>query len=424
MSSHLYDPVDHDALRAAYLEVAAPPSGPDPVLEGIMEGFPPPADKRVGRHNWLTYPYSTWAFRNVSKLFPTEAIRREGAAPAPSRHTPWPLEDLAFDSVCGLRVTLDMHLRASQTCGLLVIRNGAVVFERTYHGLQVGDRHAWFSVSQVLVGLIVEELIYRGALSHDTQVAQLIPDLAGTAYATASVGHLLDMTVGVDYREDYTDPTSHASHYTYASGLIRPADGQVCAQSLHSYLLSLRQNRAHGGFFQYVTANSEVLGWVAEVVTGLAFPRLVQRLWRSLGCEDDGLYITDAWGRGITGAGVCSTLSDLGRVGLLLANKGRLDNRQVLPAKLFERILGSAEPAYLRDNCDYSHWLPGGAYKSQFYVLDNRALMGSGIHGQYLYADTRTQTVIVKFSAAREAAGLLDIDTVRLLRLIADLQVV
>ena len=59
MSSHLYDPVDHDALRAAYLEGTAPPSGPDPVLEGIMEGFPPPADKRVGRHNWLTYPYST-----------------------------------------------------------------------------------------------------------------------------------------------------------------------------------------------------------------------------------------------------------------------------------------------------------------------------------------------------------------------------
>jgi len=56
------------------------------------------------------------------------------------------------------------------------------------------------------------------------------------------------------------------------------------------------------------------------------------------------------------------------------------------------------------------------------YVLDNRALMGCGIHGQYLYADTRTGTVIVKFSAAREAAGLLDIGTVRVLRLIGDLQ--
>lgn len=423
MSSHLYDKVEHDQLRAAYLQAANPAAGPDPLLEGIMEGFPPPPDKRVGRHNWLVYPYSTWSLRNVSKLFPTEPIRHEGASAAPLSHNPWPLEDLAFTSVCGLRVTLDMHLRATQTSGLLVIRNGAIVFERTYNGMQVGDRHAWFSISQVLVGLIVEELVYRGTLGYDTPVAQIIPDLTGTAYAQASIAHLLDMAVGVDYIEDYTDPASHSSHYTYASGLIRPAAGQTRPESLHSYLLSLRQNRPHGGFFQYVTANSEVLGWVAEAVTGLPFSRLVQRLWRSLGCEGDSLFITDSWGRGIAGAGFCSTLADLGRLGLLLANKGRLDNRQVLPGRIFERILGEADPGGVQGNDDYREWLPGGAYKSQFYVLDNRALMGSGIHGQYLYADTRTGTVIVKFSAAREAAGLLDIDTVRLLRLVAELEV-
>lgn len=423
MSSHLYDKVEHDQLRAAYLQAANPGRGPDPSLAGIMEGFPPPPDKRVGRHNWLHYPYSSWSFRNVSKLFPTEPVRREGALPVPASHTPWPLESLTFDSVCGLRVTLDMHLRASQTSGLLVMRNGTIVFERTYNGMQVGDRHAWFSVSQVLIGLIVEELVYRGGLKHETLVAQVIPDLMGTAYAEASIEQVLDMAVGVDYLEDYTDPASHASHYTYASGLIRPAAGQARAESLHSYLLSLRQNRPHGGFFQYVTANSEVLGWVAEAVTGLPFPRLVQRLWRSLGCADDSLFITDAWGRGIAGAGFCSTLADLGRVGQLLANKGRLDNRQVLPTRIFERILGAAEPGVMQGNADYSQWLPDGAYKSQFYVLDNRAFMGSGIHGQYLYADTRTGTVIVKFSASRQAAGALDIDTVRVLRLIADLQV-
>lgn len=422
MSSQMYSRRDYDYLRALYQRSAEQPAEEAPT-QGIMEGFPPPPELRVRRDNWLEYPYSTWSFRNVTKLFPTVPVYRDPSWASDLDYQPVDLDGLRFKSICGQEVTLAAHLKATHTNGFLVIRNNTILYERHFGQMHGSDRHAWFSVSQILIGLVIEDLVYRQALAPETKVVDILPDLATTAFGQATVANLLDMSVGVDYREDYNDPESHSSHYTYASGLIQRRKGETRAESLHSYLLSLQQNRSHGGFFQYVTANSEVLAWVAETVTGQSFPLLVQRLWRNIGCESDSLFITDAWGRGIAAAGLCSTLLDMGRLGVMLANKGRIGHRAVLPACLIENILGSADASRFQDTPDYSQWLPGAAYKSQFYVLENRVLMGCGIYGQYLYADTRTGTVIAKFSSAGEAADPLDIDTVRLFRLISDFEV-
>ena len=41
-----------------------------------MQGFPPPADKRVDKSNWLAPPYNRWAFQNISVVHNTEVVSR------------------------------------------------------------------------------------------------------------------------------------------------------------------------------------------------------------------------------------------------------------------------------------------------------------------------------------------------------------
>ena len=45
--------------------------------------------------------------------------------------------------------------------------------------------------------------------------------------------------------------------------------------------------------------------------------------------------------------------------------------------------------------------LPKGVYRNQWYLSDTTspAILGIGIHGQWLYIEPRTQIVIVKFSS-------------------------
>ena len=62
--------------------------------------------------------------------------------------------------------------------------------------------------------------------------------------------------------------------------------------------------REHGIDFHYVTANSEVLGWVIENITGTPIAELIgARIFEHLGAERDAFYITDRLGKAVAGGG-------------------------------------------------------------------------------------------------------------------------
>ena len=50
---------------------------------------------------------------------------------------------------------------------------------------------------------------------------------------------------------------------------------------------------------------------------------------------------------------------------------------------------------------DFANFLPNGNYRNQWYLNDigSPAILAIGIHGQWLYIEPKSQTVIVKFSS-------------------------
>ena len=295
------------------------------------------------------------------------------------------------------------------------------MYERYFNGQQPHDRHIMFSVTKSLIGTLGEHLVSLGKLDPQALARHYVPELEGSAFGDATVRQLFDMAVGIAYSEVYDDPASESSQYGYACGFQPAPEAYRQFESLYQYLPSLRKRGEHGGFFHYVTATTEALAWVMERAGGEACSTLLEQVWSALGCERDGYFMADPWGRGVAGAGFSATARDMARFGQLLLDGGQQDGEQLSAADAIARILGGADPAIYANNADFSHWTPGASYRSQWYVFNDhsQALMAGGIHGQYLFIDVPSRTVMVKQSSLPEAVDEQDADSVRMLRAIA-----
>ncbi|WP_043310455.1 serine hydrolase [Pseudomonas sp. ML96] len=401
------------ALHSAYRESSEP--APE-----LMQGYPPPPEQRVTWQNFMTPPHNRWAFHNLGRIRPNITVERGDGQICPLPVAPYAIDDFRFQSAAGHQVSLDEHLTATHTDGWLVMKDGKVVQERYANGHQVHKRHIMFSVTKSLIGLMAEQLILDKLLDDQALASRYVPELTGSAFGDASVRQLLDMAVSIDYDEVYDDPNSGSSQFGYACGLTPPPPGIDACQSLYEYLPSTRKRGEHGGFFHYVTATTEALGWVMERASGRSCAAMLGDIWKWLGCERDAFFVADPWGRNVTGCGFNATLRDMARYGSMLLNQGRCQRRPLISRKAIAAVLEGGNPSVYAANETFSQWSPGATYKSQWYVYPGNALLAVGIHGQCLYVDFTQQVVIVKQSSMPVAESILDIDTLRLIRSLAN----
>ena len=387
----------------------------------LMQGFPATPEHRVTWNNWMRAPFNQWGFRHLSRLRPSIDVSAGSGPAGQLQEDPRALDQLCFDSESGLGIRVIEHLVASQTDAFLVMQDDTVLYERYFNGQRACDRHIMFSVTKSLIGTLGEQLVTRGVLKPERPAAYYVPELAGSAFGEATVRQLFDMAVGIDYSEVYDDPNSESSQYGYACG-FQPAPAQYAQfESLYQYLPSLKKRGSHGGFFHYVTATTEALAWVMERASGKACSQMLEEVWGRLGCDRDGYFMADPWGRNVAGAGFSATSRDMARFGRLLANDGRQDGVELLSPETVARIAAGASPAIYAQNAEFSRWTPGASYRSQWYVFNDhsQALMAGGIHGQYLFIDKPSGVVIVKQSSLTDAVSPFDNDSVRMLRAIA-----
>ncbi|MES2600671.1 MAG: serine hydrolase [Pseudomonadota bacterium] len=367
--------------------------------KNLMNEFPPSRDNLVTLANWRIQPYSEWSFHNVRRVLPTANI-------AASKH-PVPLEsslaeigNVAFEGNKG-PTTLREALRTTNTKGFVVLRRGRIAAEWYASGMDATTPHIVFSVSKSITGALGGVLADKGFLNPNRPVTDYVPEVSSSVYGGCSVRHLLDMSVGIAFTEDYVDPDGDVARYRRAVGwdVIKP--GQSTMQ-LREYLATQKPDgKPHGHAFHYVSTNTDLLGWVYERAAGRALSDLLSEyLWTPLGAEADAYITLDAEGAMRAAGGICAAPRDLARFGEMIRQRGVANGKQVIPGWWIDDINDNGDPeAWARG--EFAEMFPDAAYRSKFYQIDRkrRTLCCIGIHGQWIYIDPISELVIVRVAA-------------------------
>jgi CubicO group peptidase (beta-lactamase class C family) len=381
-------------------------------------GFP---RSEVSLANWRLAPYSAWSFHNAAEMVPSAVIAAADGSEPPAADPSWLL---AQTRAGGAQEKIDDFLRRSHTDALVVMKDGKFVadFHAPHHDPRAP--HIVFSISKSLTAILAGMLQEDGALDPNSPITDHVPEVAGSAYGDATVRHLLDMAVALDFDESYLDPESDFARYRRAM-LWNPQLPGRAEEAMLGFLASLKKGAGdHGAPFRYRSPNSDLLGIVVERAAGRRYAELMsQRLWKPMGAKADGFVTVDREGTARAAGGVSVTARDLARVGELMRNGGVTGGKRVLPESWVQDTLTGGDADAWRQG-DFAHLLENGRYRNKWYQTGfaNGAFFAIGIHGQWLWVDPEAAVVVVRLSSQPEPVDdPLDLECIALFSRIAEL---
>ncbi len=387
--------------------LTAQESNPDTM--GWMQGFPPVADKtiRFTDADYFAFPKLRWTVCNFRELMPSVSVRRGVEAVSALPADP----DAGLDAVTftplggGADMTWNDAFDANYTDGIMVLHKGRVVYERYDGCLDETTWHGAMSVTKSLTGLMAEVLVAEGKLDETAPVADIIPELADSAFGDATVREVLEMTTALDYSEDYSDPDAEVWTYAQAGSPLPKPEGYDGPRSYFEYLQTVQKDGTHGDAFGYKTVNADAAGWLVARTTGVSVADyLSNRIWSQIGAGREAFYTVDSIGTPFAGGGFNATLRDMARFGQLVLNDGKWGDAQVIPSEAIARIReGGNTEAFAKAGYEL---LPGWSYRGMWWVShdDHGSFAARGVHGQTVWVDPAADMVIVRF-ASNPVAG-------------------
>ena len=319
-------------------------------------------------------------YRNMDKISWTRAVPAGGDAfPLPTE-----LRELGGIEINTEQVsmTVDEYVRKQNVAGLIVVKNGTVVYERYELGNTRESRWLSYSVAKSVTSLLVGAALKDGYIrSVDEPVTDYLPRLRNSAYDTSSIRNVLQMASGVEWTEVYDDPQSDINRVTWPT------------LELYEYLRNKPRAAAPGETYNYNTGETNLVGTLVRSAVGNNLSTyLSEKIWKPFGMEYDAYWVLSEEGGGeFGGSSLNATLRDYARIGLFALRNGRLSNGEtVLPdgwmAESVTPSAGNAEYGYL-------WWLHGDA-----------AYSAAGIFGQGIYVSPRENLVIALHSAREHAS--------------------
>lgn len=366
-----------------------------------MQGTPPPSEWRVPGADWDRPPWNRWSFQNVRSLMPTACVSRGTGPVAPLDVDFQDVGQIEFQAVDDTPMTVDGMLDATYTDGFLVHIGGKTIFESYQNGMRPDSLHLAQSVSKSVTATVTGILIGRGLLDPSEQITAYLPELEETGWNGATLQHVLDMTSGVRYSEEYTNPASDIGKTDVACGWkpMPPDTSTDWPTCIWDQIVTLGERDAvHGARFEYRSIETDVIAHAMERVTGKRLPDLIStELWRHIGAEQDACFTVDRSGYGLAQGGFNATLRDFTRVGLLHLNEGKIGDVQLLPNDWVQDIRNGDHGLF---NDASREFLPNGRYRNQFWIEDanDQTVMCLGVFGQLIYISPAYNMVAVKLS--------------------------
>ena len=370
-----------------------------------------PDEERLGKsQNYPVGNASTWygnpnrvgawsAMHTVPGIQTRLVSRAPDAKPLPKAAQPVAV----FYRYRNLNYTLADYLERQRATGLLVLKNGEIVAEHYRYGRKDEARFLSFSMSKSVTALLVGAALERGSIaSLDDPAEKYVKALAGSPYGATTVRQLLRMSSGLTFTERY-DGSDDIARLSRASAGVAGAGTPV------DVLRSISDRHSPAGQkFVYASAETDVLGRILAGATGKNMTELTRDwLWQPMGAEHDAYWRIGADGQEQAYGTFNASLRDWARLGLLVANDGKVGNQQIVAR---EYLLDATDPARQPEAFKPRMATPYFGYGYQFWLMPmkERTFAMQGVHGQAIYMQPSTGIVMVMTSVWESASGRQD----------------
>ena len=169
--------------------------GPDAEEYGASSGYP------IGERGACS-SFRVGCYSHFDQVYEGRLVRRAT--------TPSPLARAAAEPAVryeyqGQTFTLDEYLARNPATGLLVARGDTILVERYQYARHDRHRFTSWSMAKTVTAMLIGIAIAEGRIrSVDDPAAAYVPVLADTEYGRTSLRHLLQMSSGVRFVEEYS----------------------------------------------------------------------------------------------------------------------------------------------------------------------------------------------------------------------------
>lgn len=286
--------------------------------------------------------------------------------------------------------SLDDFVEAYPVTSLVAAQEDKILEER-YPRMRVSsDKFTSFSmaksITSLLIGIALDEVKIQ---SLDDLASQYVPTIADSAYGSISLRHLLRMSSGMLYSENYSGRDDNAR-------MLGILESQGSLPTINVF--RGKPFYSPGSKFNYAGIESVVLSQVVAHATGQTVCQYMQeKLWIPIGAQDSGTWQLDGSGQAMGQMGFAATARDWVRLGLMIANDGKVGDIQVISkAFLDEATRMSAQPEHFHKGKGVN---PLYGYGYQFWLHGEDQPVMLGVFGQHLFMDRSRKAVLLITSA-------------------------
>ncbi|MBL8938193.1 MAG: serine hydrolase, partial [Archangium sp.] len=262
------------------------------------------------------------------------------------------LEDYAFTIV-----GKPEERKGYRTNGLVVVKNGAIVYEKYARGWDENKRHLSWSVAKSVSSTLVGVAVNQGLMTLDESLCKQLPEYQSDPVVCGiTVKNIITFGSGLQWQEEYED-----AGYQVSSVLAMLLGSGHKDQIKH--VLTHRKLHEPGTQFVYSTGDAHVVGTLAK--RALTAKHGANAFWTQL-FEPIGMkrvvFEEDPAGNPLGGSYVYATPRDFAKLGYLMLNDGCWNDQRLLPVGWVQQATAVSD-TFRANRGDCANATPAGEYK-------------------------------------------------------------
>ena len=284
-----------------------------------------------------------------------------------------PLPESSIYNTFKLPDSLRRSLEQTQTFAFLIFRHDSLVYEWYAKGYSDSSHTNPFSVTKSITSILTGIALKEGKIkSVDEPVGNYYEPYKAGELGKLTFKHLLTMSSGLNYHDNYLNPVGHLAHLYYG-------------RDLPKFVNTLQKEKDAGYEWRYKNVDPEILGIALRNAVGMSISDYAsEKLWSPLGAAHDAFWLTDHKG-GMEKTYCClhTDARDIARIALLYEHFGNWHGQQIVDSSYVRASLtpinipnGERGDSVICRHYGYLWWLRNTDGKGD-YAAD-------GMRGQYI----------------------------------------